>query len=118
MSFYFQMKCLETGCAASFLHSSHTLLVETYKHVISELEFLGMEHVLHISNTLNEVKLQTVDQAGRTHILTLILGTNYPSSPPVIQADIPEKLIGNMKKVNIMYMLDIVHCVTYISFPQ
>jgi hypothetical protein len=96
------MKCLETGCAASFLHSGHHLLVETYKYIVSELEFLGMEHVLHISNKLNEVKLQTVDQAGRNHILTLILGMNYPTLPPVIQADLPEQLIGNMKKVNII----------------
>jgi hypothetical protein len=78
------------------------LLVETYKHIISELEVLGLEHVLHISNTLNEVKLQTVDQAGRNHILILSLGINYPSTPPVIQADLPEQLIGNMKKVSII----------------
>jgi len=92
------MQCLENGCAGWCLHSGHHLLVETYKHIISELECLGMEHVLHISNTLNEVKLQTVDHAGRSHILTLILGMNYPTSPPLIQADLPEQLIGNMKK--------------------
>jgi hypothetical protein len=51
------------------------------------------------------VKLQTVDQAGRNHILSLSLGMNYPSSPPVIQADLPEELIGNMKKVNIKLIL-------------
>lgn len=112
------MQCLENGCAGC-LHSSHHLLVETYKHIISELECLGMEHVLHISNTLNEVKLQTVDHAGRSHILTLILGMNYPTSPPLIQADLPEQLIGNMKKVIIIsVMLDIVHCMTYILVPQ
>jgi WD-repeat region. len=111
------MQCLENGCAGWFLHSGHHLLVETYKHIISELECLGMEHVLHISNTMNEVKLQTVDHAGRNHILTLILGMNYPTSPPLIQADLPEQLIGNMKKV-ISVMLDIIHCVTYILFPQ
>jgi hypothetical protein len=60
-----------------------------------------------------------VDHAGRNHILTLILGMNYPTSPPLIQADLPEQLIGNMKKVNIVsVILDIVHCVTYILFPQ
>jgi E3 ubiquitin-protein ligase FANCL len=77
---------------------------ETYKHIISELEVIGLEHVLHISNTLNELKLRTVDQAGRNHVLTLSLGMNYPSSPPVIQADLPEQLIGNMKKVNILIL--------------
>ncbi|PNF36196.1 E3 ubiquitin-protein ligase FANCL [Cryptotermes secundus] len=92
------MKCLETCSAASLLHSGRHLPVETYKHIISELEILGLEHVLHISNTVDEVKLQTVDQAGRNHILRLSLGMNYPSSPPVIQADLPEELIGNMKK--------------------
>jgi len=113
------MQCLENGCAGWCLHSGHHLLVETYKHIISELECLGMEHVFHISNTLNEVKLQTVDHAGRSHILTLILGMNYPTSPPLIQADLPEQLIGNMKKVNIIsVMLDVLHCVTYILVPQ
>lgn len=99
------MKCLETCSAASLLHSGRHLPVKTYKHIISELEILGLERVLHISNTLDEVKLQTVDQAGRNHILRLSLGMNYPSSPPVIQADLPEELIGNMKKVNINLIL-------------
>ncbi|KDR06870.1 E3 ubiquitin-protein ligase FANCL isoform X2 [Zootermopsis nevadensis] len=91
------MKCLEAGTAASLLHSDHHLLVKTYKHIISELEVLGLDHVLHVSSSLNEVKLQTVDQAGRNHILNLSLGMNYPSSPPVIHADLPEQLVRNIK---------------------
>jgi hypothetical protein len=94
------MKCLVAGTAASLLQSDHHLLVKAYKHIISDLEVVGLDHVLHVSSTLNEVKLQTVDQAGRNHILTLSLGVNYPSSPPVIQADLPEQLIRNMKKVS------------------
>jgi hypothetical protein len=94
------MKCLETGAAASLLKSDHHLLVETCKHIISELEVIGLEHVLQISSTMNEVKLMTVDQAGRNHILTVNLGLNYPSSSPVIQADLPEQLMRNMKKVS------------------
>jgi hypothetical protein len=94
------MKCLEAGTDAPLLQSDHHLLVKTYKHIISELEVLGLEHVLHVSSSLNEVKLQTVDQAGRNHILSLILGMNYPSSPPVIQADLPEQLVRNTKKVS------------------
>lgn len=106
---YLQMKCLETCSSTSLLRLGRHLPVETYKHIISELEVIGLEHVLHISNTLNELKLQTLDQAGRNHILTLSLGVNYPSSPPVIQADLPEHIIGNMKKVSSIQIL----CWTY-----
>jgi hypothetical protein len=94
------MKCLKAGTGASLLQSDHHLLVKTYKHIISDLEVLGLANVLHVSNSLNEVKLQTVDQAGRNHILSLNVGVNYPSLPPVIQADLPEQLIRNMKRVS------------------
>ena len=94
------MKCLESVAAKSLLHSGERLTVESYKHIIYELETLSQENIVYVSNLLNEVKLKAVDDAARCHYLTLHLGLNYPSTPPIIQADLPEKVAMNLKRVS------------------
>ncbi|PSN49115.1 E3 ubiquitin-protein ligase FANCL [Blattella germanica] len=79
------VKCLTSANSKSLLHSGEHLSVESYKHIISELEVLDPKNIVHVSNMLNDIELQTLDNAGRQHFLTLHLGINYPSVPPVIQ---------------------------------
>ncbi|KAJ9578259.1 hypothetical protein L9F63_005529, partial [Diploptera punctata] len=92
------MKCLESATAKSLLHSGERLTVESYKHIISELETLSQENIVYVSNVMNEVKLQAIDSAARCHYLTLLLGMSYPSTPPVIQVDLPEQVAIGLKK--------------------
>ncbi|XP_069684816.1 E3 ubiquitin-protein ligase FANCL isoform X2 [Periplaneta americana] len=92
------MKCLETGEVASLLLTGHRLSVDTYKRIISELESVGIDHIVQVSSLLDEIMLQAIDQASRTHILGLSLCANYPSAPPVIQADLPNTVLSNLKR--------------------
>lgn len=60
---------------------------------MAELDAIGWNHLLELSDDLRSVELQTHDAAKRVHAIRLSLPTEYPThDPPVCFVDAPEPL--------------------------
>lgn len=59
-----------------------------YTRLVAELDDETLE-VAGIGERLDEIKLRTLDAAGREHLVRVVLPLDYPTSAPVCFADLP-----------------------------
>ncbi|KAL9461184.1 hypothetical protein AB3S75_004227 [Citrus x aurantiifolia] len=79
-----QSRCTESANSSSFSRS-----------VYSEIEEVGWEHLVRLSEDLKFLSFRVIDKKGRVHCMEIQLDKNYPRSPPSISADVP--YIFNLK---------------------
>ncbi len=61
---------------------------EHFARLVAEMEDRGLD-VADVSERLDQVTLRATDAAGRVHLMTVVLGADYPASPPLCLADLP-----------------------------
>lgn len=60
-----------------------------YELLMEEVDAVGWSSLVNISESLEELELEILDEAGRTHALRLSLPPDYPRSPPKADAALP-----------------------------
>ncbi|XP_059624070.1 uncharacterized protein LOC132267041 isoform X8 [Cornus florida] len=73
-----QKRCREASLSSSF-HCT----------VYSEIEEVGWEHLVRLSQDLKFLSFRILDKTGRVHIMEILLDKSYPKCPPSISADVP-----------------------------
>ncbi|KAJ4714655.1 E3 ubiquitin-protein ligase FANCL-like [Melia azedarach] len=73
-----QSRLIELANSSSFSRS-----------VYAEIEEVGWEHLVRLSEDLKSLSFRVVDKKGRVHCTEIQLDKNYPKSPPSISMDVP-----------------------------
>jgi len=60
------------------------------KRVVEDIEALGWDQVMRISEDMRSLDLLVKDEAGREHTLHVNFPSNYPQQPPSLSASVPE----------------------------
>ena len=60
--------------------------------LMAELNVLGWEKVIDISDDFQKIKLQLIDLKGRKHSFEIEVSGNYPKDPPRVYADLPHPI--------------------------
>ncbi|CAI9272448.1 unnamed protein product [Lactuca saligna] len=55
----------------------------------SEIEEIGWEHLVRLSEDLSFVTFRVIDKKERVHILEISFDKSYPNTPPSVSADVP-----------------------------
>ncbi|XP_011482406.1 E3 ubiquitin-protein ligase FANCL isoform X2 [Oryzias latipes] len=63
-----------------------------YAQIISEMETLGWDKMVHIDMEFQTLKLKAEDSSGRQHMLTVRLKAKHPAEAPECSADLPVPL--------------------------
>ncbi|KAL8472833.1 hypothetical protein ACS0TY_029887 [Phlomoides rotata] len=59
------------------------------RRIYSEVEDVGWENLVKLTEDLTFLSFRVMDNKGRTHILELTLNKTYPRCPPSVSADVP-----------------------------
>lgn len=73
-----QARCKELAGTSSF-----------YRLVCSEIEDIGWEHLVKLSDDLSSLSFRIIDKKERVHVFEIHLDKSYPNSLPSIAADVP-----------------------------
>lgn len=57
---------------------------EYYTRLLSEMDAIGWNRLLHIDKSLTSIQLSTSDSKNRTHVVQLDLPKDYPAYPPKV----------------------------------
>lgn len=60
-----------------------------HRSVYSEIEEVGWEHLVHLSEDLTHMTFRILDKKGQSHIFEIYLPQSYPKCAPSISADVP-----------------------------
>ncbi|KAI3886247.1 hypothetical protein MKW92_038798 [Papaver armeniacum] len=60
-----------------------------HRSVYSEIEEVGWEHLVHLSEDLTYMTFRILDKKGQSHIFEIYLPQSYPKCAPSISADVP-----------------------------
>ncbi|XP_044510904.1 E3 ubiquitin-protein ligase FANCL isoform X5 [Mangifera indica] len=78
------MECIEQNRFRALANSS-----EFSRAVYSEIEEVGWEHLVRLSEDLKFLSFRVLDKKGRVHHMEIQLDKSYPKSPPSISVDVP-----------------------------
>lgn len=60
-----------------------------YDCLFNEIDAIGWDSLAPVGSDLNQLHFRIFDQAGREHIVEVILPVGYPKVPPMASADLP-----------------------------
>eukprot|EP01112_Ceratiomyxa_fruticulosa_P000371 TRINITY_DN10335_c0_g1_i1.p1 TRINITY_DN10335_c0_g1~~TRINITY_DN10335_c0_g1_i1.p1 ORF type:complete len:393 (+),score=62.85 TRINITY_DN10335_c0_g1_i1:67-1245(+) len=60
-----------------------------YAAVIRDMQELGWSHISYIDNTLSKIHVSLHDAKNRIHTLRLSIPSDYPTTPPLCEIDLP-----------------------------
>jgi E3 ubiquitin-protein ligase FANCL len=63
-----------------------------YETLLWEIDQIGWERLSDLEDSLLKLKLNATDKAGRTHLLNVAFSVDFPQTPPLCTADIPENI--------------------------
>jgi E3 ubiquitin-protein ligase FANCL len=78
-----------------------------YTRLIEDIDTIGWQHVIEMSQDLRTIELQTQDTSGRKHTIRIICDATYPLQAPVCTVDAPEDfdLVWDPKKSTLQSIL-------------
>jgi E3 ubiquitin-protein ligase FANCL len=62
---------------------------EYYSRIVTELDAVGWQHLMHLDESLTGMKLRCTDEAGREHYVNVSLQPGYPATAPECTVDLP-----------------------------